>query len=614
MPTSSDARRSILAPYVACLVVLVAVLPLQGKIDVTEVAIALALQAVVGLALAFDRRVQDAVGAPAIVGILLYIASVALLRDGAGSGYGPLVLVPVIWAALRGRRVELGVAIVGGALAFVIPQIVIGAPAYPSVGWRVGSLLVLVATVVGVAVLRLVERLGASVAHSAAILGAMTEGFALTRDGEIVAVNHALSRITGFGREQLIGARPPFPFWPPERLDEAEDIRRKVVSAGGTEFEITLMRSDGLRFPAAINCAAADLGDGSVAFVNTVRDITERRAHEDAMRRRADELSAIASVTRAMGHSDPDDARRTICDVAVEVTGATSAAIWEADAEGVLHNTIRSDLAPIPIPVGHDQPQDGSRVAWRTGRPLFVAQGLGSPHVNQEILHAGGQDEQSASLYFGPIGHADHVRGVLVLRWVPAIPEFPKEIEPVLQVFAAEAATAMERADLLKRLDELSRTDELTGLPNRRAWQELLEHERRVARRTGQPLSVVMLDLDHFKAYNDHYGHQGGDRLLVLAAGLWRENLRETDILARWGGEEFGLLLPGCTAASAVDLVARLHRLPLNGLTFSAGVSQWDGVSDTETLIGEADAALYAAKRGGRDRTCVAPAAESAAA
>jgi diguanylate cyclase (GGDEF)-like protein len=172
----------------------------------------------------------------------------------------------------------------------------------------------------------------------------------------------------------------------------------------------------------------------------------------------------------------------------------------------------------------------------------------------------------------------------------------------------------MERADLLKRLDELSRTDELTGLPNRRAWQELLEHEVRVARRTGQPLSVVMLDLDHFKAYNDHYGHQGGDRLLALAAGLWRDNLRETDILARWGGEEFGLLLPGCDAACAADLVARLHGLPLNGLTFSAGVSQWDGGSTSETLLGEADAALYAAKRSGRNRTCVAPAAGTAAA
>jgi diguanylate cyclase (GGDEF)-like protein/PAS domain S-box-containing protein len=478
------------------------------------------------------------------------------------------------------------------------------------VGWRSGTLIVLVATVVGVAVLRLVERLQASSAHSAAILGAMSEGFALIRDGAIVAVNPALTDITGFSRDALLGARVPFPFWPPEQYDVAEELVKRVLEAGGSEFEITLMRADGRRFPASITCNSADLGDGSRAFVNTVRDITERRAHEEAMGRRADELAAIASVTRAMGHSDPDDARRTICDVAVGISGASTAAIWEADTEGVLHNTLRSDHAPIPIPVGPDQPQDGSRLAWQTGRPLFVAEGAGSPHVNQQIFLAGGGNIDSASLYFAPIGHGDQTRGVLVLRWAPAIPELPKGIGPVLDVLAGEAATAMERADLLKRLDELSRTDELTGLPNRRAWQELLVHERRVARRTGQPLTVVMLDLDHFKAYNDQYGHQGGDRMLALAAGLWRENLRETDVLARWGGEEFGLLLPGCSADCAAELVARLHGLPLNGLTFSAGISQWDGVAGTERLIGDADAALYAAKRSGRNRSCIAPASD----
>jgi diguanylate cyclase (GGDEF)-like protein/PAS domain S-box-containing protein len=607
VPNSADARCSILAPYLACLVVLAAMLPV-GSIRVGEVVMAMAIQAGIGLGLAFGDRLRNATGLPALAGILLFIVSVAVLRDGAGTGYGPLVLLPAIWAALRGRRTELVVAIVGAALAFAIPLLVIGAPDYPTIGWRSATLIVLVATVVGVAVLQLVERLRASNAHATAIVGSMSEGFALTRNGEIIAVNPALTRITGFSGEELLGARPPFPFWAPELQDESEDVRKRVVAAGGSDFELTLMRADGKRFPAAITCAAADLGDGSTAFVNTIRDITDRRAHEDAMRRRADELAAIASVTRAMGHSDPDDARRTICDVAVGISGASTAAIWEADSEGVLHNTLRSDEAPIPIPVGHDQPQDGSRVAWATGRPLFVAQGAGSPHVNQEILFAAGAEAADVSLYFAPIGHGEQARGVLVLRWVPAIPELPAGIAPVLDVLVGEAATAMERADLLNRLAELSRTDELTGLPNRRAWQELLEHEVRVARRTGQPLSVVMLDLDHFKNYNDHYGHQGGDRLLALAAGLWRENLRETDVLARWGGEEFGLLLPGCTAACAAELVGRLHRLPLNGLTFSAGVSQWDGACTPEQLIGEADAALYAAKRGGRNRTCTASA------
>jgi diguanylate cyclase (GGDEF)-like protein/PAS domain S-box-containing protein len=608
VPSSVDARRSILAPYLACLVVLAAVLPVTGSIDAGEVIVALAIQAVIAVALAFDNRLRHASGPAALLGIALFLASVALLRDGAGTGYGPLVLLPVIWAALHGRRVELAAAIAGAALAFVVPQALIGPPDYPAPGWRAGALIVLVAIVVGVAVLRLVERLGASNAHATAILGAMTEGFALTRDGEIVAVNAALCRITGFDREELVGARPPFPFWPPESREEAEEIRRRLAAAGSLEFELTIMRASGERFPAAMTAARADLGDGSVAYVNTIRDITERRAHEDSMRRRADELAAIASITRAMGHSDPDDARRTICDVAVEVTGATSAALWEADNGGVLHNTVRTNLPPVSTPVGPEQAQDGSQVALRTGRPVFVSQGAGSPYVNQQLLRSGGGSPASTSLYFAPVGQADQIRGVLVIRWVPAIPQLPEGVGPVLEVLSGEAATAMERADLLKRLDELSRTDELTGLPNRRAWQELLEHELRVARRTSQPLSVVMVDLDHFKAYNDQYGHQGGDRLLALAASLWRENLRETDILARWGGEEFGLLLPGCDAACAAELVQRLHGLPLNGLTFSAGVSQWDGVSTSEELIGEADAALYAAKRGGRNRTCTAPA------
>jgi diguanylate cyclase (GGDEF)-like protein len=381
-----------------------------------------------------------------------------------------------------------------------------------------------------------------------------------------------------------------------------------VVAAGGSEFDITLMRADGSRFPAQVTAAKARLGDGSVAFVNTLRDATQRRAHEESMRRRADELSAIATVTRAVSHSDPADARRTICELAVEVTGAQSAALWEADAEGVLHNTFMSGRPSTDVAIGHEQAENGSRIVWRTGRPLFVAEGEGSPHVDQRIIHKHFGDEPlSLSMYFRPISDASGCRAVLVLLWTPSITQVPPDAEPVLEVLAAEAALAMQRSELLDRLAELSRTDELTGLPNRRAWEELLDRELRVARRTGLPLSVVMLDLDFFKAYNDQHGHQGGDRLLWLAGHLWRENLRDTDVLARWGGEEFGLLLPACDAASARQLLDRLHELPLDGVTFSAGIAEWDGACSDEELIGRADGALYAAKRAGRNRTLTAP-------
>jgi diguanylate cyclase (GGDEF)-like protein/PAS domain S-box-containing protein len=609
VPSTPHAPRTAVALYVAFLAVLAALIPLSGHVRVAEVAASMALQSLVVLALVLDRRLRHRNATVALGGIALYLASVALLRDAAtAGGFGSLVLLPVIWAALRGRRVELITAVVGGALVFAVPQLVVGAPQYPSTAWRVGVLTTMVGIVLGVSVLRLVERLRASSEHSATILGAMGEGFALTRNSEIIAVNPALCEMLGMSESQLVGTRPPYPFWPPEDYDEIEEIRRRVVAAGGSEFELTLMRADGVRFPASVTAASARLGDGSTAFVNTVRDITGRRAHEESMRRRADELSAIATVTRAVSHSDPSDARRTICELAVEVTGAQSAALWEADAEGVLHNTFMSGRPSTAVTIGHDQSENGSRIVWRTGRPLFVAEGEGSPHVDQRIIHNHfGDRPLSLSMYFRPISDAGGVRAVLVLLWTPSIAEVPPDAEPVLDVLAAEAALAMQRSALLDRLAELSRTDELTGLPNRRAWEELLDREMRVARRTGLPLSVVMLDLDFFKAYNDQHGHQGGDRLLWLAGHLWRENLRDTDVLARWGGEEFGLLLPACDAASAHQLLERLHELPLDGVTFSAGIAEWDGRSSDDDLIGQADAALYAAKRAGRNRTLTAP-------
>ncbi|MEN3285543.1 MAG: hypothetical protein V7607_6683 [Solirubrobacteraceae bacterium] len=609
MPSTPHAPRTAIALYVAFLVVLAALIPVSGRVRLTEVSLGMALQSLVILALVLDRRVRQGSTAIALAGIALYLASVALMRDGAtAGGFGSLVLLPVIWAALRGRRIELVSAIVGGALVFAVPQIAVGAPQYPATGWRVAILTTMVGIVIGASVLRLVARLRTSNDHSAAILGAMGEGLALTRNSEIIAVNDALCRMLGMSEADLVGTRPPFPFWPPELHGQIEELRRSVVAAGGSEFDVTLMRADGTRFPASVTAAATQLGDKSTGFVNTVRDITERRAHEDSMQRRAEELSAIATVTRAVSHSDPADARRTICELAVEVTGAHSAALWEADGDGILHNTFMSGRPSTDVAIGHDQTENGSRIVWRTGRPLFVAEGEGSPHVDQRIIHKHfGDRSLSLSMYFRPIRDASGVRAVLVLLWTPSIAQVPPDAEPVLEVLAAEAALAMQRSALLDRLAELSRTDELTGLPNRRAWEELLDRELRVANRTGLPLSVVMLDLDFFKAYNDQHGHQGGDRLLWLAGHLWRENLRDTDVLARWGGEEFGLLLPACDAAHARQLLDRLHELPLDGVTFSAGIAEWDGTSSSEALIGQSDAALYAAKRAGRNRTLTAP-------
>jgi diguanylate cyclase (GGDEF)-like protein len=165
---------------------------------------------------------------------------------------------------------------------------------------------------------------------------------------------------------------------------------------------------------------------------------------------------------------------------------------------------------------------------------------------------------------------------------------------------------AIGRADLLGRLQHMARTDDLTGLPNRRHWEEQLPRELSRVQRERQPVCVAMLDLDHFKDYNDRHGHQTGDRLLRTASAAWRQELRPYDILARYGGEEFSVILPGCAIADGLRLVERLRAVTPEGESCSVGIAAWDGEEAAEALVGRADAALYRAKRGGRDRAVAA--------
>lgn len=157
------------------------------------------------------------------------------------------------------------------------------------------------------------------------------------------------------------------------------------------------------------------------------------------------------------------------------------------------------------------------------------------------------------------------------------------------------------RDELLARLQAAATTDALTGLANRWLWNDLLEREIARAIRTATPLTVAILDIDHFKAFNDRNGHNAGDQLLRHLATTWKAEMRRTDALARWGGEEFVLLMPDTTTAEAVEVTARLLR-SCERVTCSAGVASLGAGRTSEGLIGDADRHLYAAKAAGRDR------------
>lgn len=188
---------------------------------------------------------------------------------------------------------------------------------------------------------------------------------------------------------------------------------------------------------------------------------------------------------------------------------------------------------------------------------------------------------------------------------------------PVLTIHSITVALASVRMgqkirDKNRLLDELSRTDSLTGLSVRRHWLQLAEQALARHRDEGVPMTLLLLDIDHFKIANDHHGHSVGDEVLRTVATAIRAQLRASDGAGRYGGDEFGVLLPATTPAQALRLAeaildairaAGITHLPDMRITASIGMAPARRSHATvEDWIDEADAALYTAKRAGRDR------------
>jgi diguanylate cyclase (GGDEF)-like protein/PAS domain S-box-containing protein len=279
--------------------------------------------------------------------------------------------------------------------------------------------------------------------YAAAITRSMREGLMLSREGTIIDVNDALCELTGFSREELIGASIPYPFSSTSSVDQLQRHRLTVRAGESHEVETEYVRKDGVSFAVSVNTTAAHPAGGELlGYVSTIRDITDEKRH---------------------------------------------------------------------------------------------------------------------------------------------------------------------RAEL----ERLATSDSLTGLLNHRVFHELLAAEIARAKRHHRPLSMALLDLDHFKDINDRHGHPTGDRTLREAANRLRPLVREGEHLARVGGEEFAWILPYATGAQAYAAVERVRKSlaaspfpDVGTVTLSAGVCQLADAGDAERLYHLADQALYQAKQQGRNRTC----------
>ena len=255
-------------------------------------------------------------------------------------------------------------------------------------------------------------------------------------------------------------------------------------------------------------------------------------------------------------------------------------------------------------------PESQVAAGCRQASPLVFedARGRSTAHA---LYGLGRSVRDPGSVAIVPIMRRGRVLGALVLE-SDEVNYFGSEAPYQLSVLLAVAAGSLELAWSYGEVDRRSRTDALTGLFNRAHFGEQLQEKLDSADRYNQPVSLVMVDIDHFKRVNDTYGHEAGDAVLRRVAGLIQEEVRSTDVCVRYGGEEIALLLAQTPQSAAKELAERLrdriastvafHKGATIPVTASFGVATYpESVRVRDQLFPQADAALYRAKAEGRN-------------
>ncbi|MGI9095209.1 MAG: diguanylate cyclase [Thermoleophilaceae bacterium] len=376
----------------------------------------------------------------------------------------------------------------------------------------------------------------------------------------------------------------------------------------GKRLELSAIDRSGREFPIELTITRQP-SSSALRFSAFLHDISERRLSERLLRAQ----HAITSVFA--GAQSTREAMSGVLAGLGEAMGWQLGAWWSyEDGAQVLNccEVWRSDptLAPefeqvslgLELAPGVGLP---GRV-WASGKPAWTADIAADPSLPRS--QAAARTGLHASLC-APIFCNHKFRGAIEFFSVQTgAPD--RATREIIATIATQMGRFIglldEHSGLIAKLERLALTDELTDLPNRRAWQQGLERELALAQRHGRPLCIAMLDLDHFKRYNDTNGHQAGDGLLREIAQTWRAQLRSSDILARYGGEEFSLLLSSWPIEMAETALERVRAATPQGQTCSAGLAAFDGSESGEELVSRADAALYEAKAGGRDRSVVA--------
>jgi diguanylate cyclase (GGDEF)-like protein len=340
-------------------------------------------------------------------------------------------------------------------------------------------------------------------------------------------------------------------------------------------------------------------GDRSAIKYAVIRDVDEQVELTRSLQRLQANTHVVIDAVRAI--LTTGDGADAILQAATNITNARLTALLRPDGHGDL---VVSAAHPA-ILIGMRAPVSGrSAVArcFHRGTPVWIDDAAADGRLDPALISRVEElVSPIGSLAFYPVVHHGQCLAVLVVGCGPDT-DPPRSHESALELLASETALALHHQELVRELERLSTLDPLTGACNRRAWNEATARELPRAAREPHPLSVLLIDIDHFKQFNDTHGHAAGDAFLRAAAAAWQERLRPGDVLCRWGGEEFAVLLPSCARDGARVVADDLRMRTPAGATCSVGIAQWELGESADELIARADRRLYTAKSAGRDR------------